>query len=188
MKRGRNQRRRQGVNINRAFDSNGPDVRIRGTANQIYDKYLALARDATSSGDRVKAENYLQHAEHYFRVIRSMQAAQQPPQVEASDGEGEQPSLGAGKERERRPREAASGDGPQAPRREQAESGGGGAKAEGDGADAAAAKSGNGLDESAVEAGEAPRRPRRRRPRRSTKPEGEEAASEIQESTEAAAS
>ena len=55
MKRGRNQRRRQGggPNPNRALDSNGPDVRIRGTAQQIYDKYLALARDAQSSGDRV---------------------------------------------------------------------------------------------------------------------------------------
>lgn len=81
MKRGRNQRRRPGgPNPNRALDSNGPDVRIRGTANQIYDKYLALARDASSSGDRVKAENYLQHAEHYFRVIRAMQPAQQPNQ------------------------------------------------------------------------------------------------------------
>ncbi|MEO1135299.1 MAG: DUF4167 domain-containing protein, partial [Pseudomonadota bacterium] len=49
MKRGRNQRRRQGPNPNRALDSNGPDVRIRGTANQIHDKYLALARDASSS-------------------------------------------------------------------------------------------------------------------------------------------
>ena len=79
MKRGRNQRRRQGggPNPNRALDSNGPDVRIRGTAQQIYDKYLALARDAQSSGDRVKAENYLQHAEHYFRVLRSVQGA--PP-------------------------------------------------------------------------------------------------------------
>ncbi len=82
MKRGRNQRRRQGVNPNRAYDSNGPDVRIRGTANQIYDKYLSLARDAASSGDRVKAENYLQHAEHYFRLIRSMQ----PNQATANDG------------------------------------------------------------------------------------------------------
>ena len=74
-KRGRNnhQRRRQGVNPNRALDSNGPDVRIRGTAQQIYDKYLTLARDATSGGDRVKAENYLQHAEHYFRVLRATQ-------------------------------------------------------------------------------------------------------------------
>ena len=58
------------------MDSNGPDVRIRGTANQIYDKYQTLARDAQSAGDRVKAENYLQHAEHYFRLIRSIQASQ----------------------------------------------------------------------------------------------------------------
>ncbi len=74
MKRGRNQRRRQGVNVNRALDSNGPDVRIRGTANQIYDKYQNLARDAASAGDRIKAESYLQHAEHYFRLIKSAQA------------------------------------------------------------------------------------------------------------------
>ena len=73
MKRGRNQRRRPGTNINRAMDSNGPEVRIRGTANQIYDKYLSLARDASSAGDRVKAENYFQHAEHYFRLIRAAQ-------------------------------------------------------------------------------------------------------------------
>jgi hypothetical protein len=79
MKRGRNhQRRRQGANPNRALDSNGPDVRIRGTAQQIYDKYQALARDAHSSGDRVKAENYLQHAEHYWRLLRSMQGPNAP--------------------------------------------------------------------------------------------------------------
>lgn len=93
MKRGRNQRRRQGVNINRALDSNGPDVRIRGTANQIYDKYLALARDATSSGDRVKAENYLQHAEHYFRLIRSIQPSM-PMNNDSMDADGDQPMVG----------------------------------------------------------------------------------------------
>ncbi|WP_428409787.1 DUF4167 domain-containing protein [Hyphococcus sp.] len=93
MKRGRNQRRRPGgANPNRALDSNGPDVRIRGTANQIYDKYQQLARDASSSGDRVKAENYLQHAEHYFRLIRSMQPAQQPNH-QGADAEGDQPSI-----------------------------------------------------------------------------------------------
>lgn len=51
------------------FDSNGPDVRIRGTAYQIVEKYQTLAKDAMSSGDRVLAENYLQHAEHYQRLI-----------------------------------------------------------------------------------------------------------------------
>lgn len=97
-KRGRNnhQRRRQGVNPNRALDSNGPDVRIRGTAQQIYDKYVALARDATSSGDRVKTENYLQHAEHYFRVLRSIQGPQAQPSDQSgdSDVDGDQPSIG----------------------------------------------------------------------------------------------
>ncbi len=53
------------------FDSNGPDVRIRGTAFQIVEKYMILAKDASASGDRVLAENYLQHAEHYQRLINS---------------------------------------------------------------------------------------------------------------------
>jgi hypothetical protein len=61
-------------NANRAFDSNGPDnVKVRGAAQHIFEKYQQLARDAGSSGDRVLQENYLQHAEHYFRVLRAMQ-------------------------------------------------------------------------------------------------------------------
>jgi hypothetical protein len=61
-------------NTNRAFDSNGPDgVKVRGAAQNVYEKYQQLARDAQTSGDRVIAENYLQHAEHYFRVMRAMQ-------------------------------------------------------------------------------------------------------------------
>lgn len=51
------------------FDSAGPDVRIRGNAYQVLEKYLALARDATAVGDRIAAENFYQHAEHYYRVI-----------------------------------------------------------------------------------------------------------------------
>ncbi len=51
------------------FESNGPDTRIRGTVNQVLEKYLALARDASSSGDYVSAENYFQHAEHYYRIL-----------------------------------------------------------------------------------------------------------------------
>ncbi len=105
MKRGRNQRRRQGggPNPNRALDSNGPDVRIRGTAQQIYDKYLALARDAQSSGDRVKAENYLQHAEHYFRVLRSVQGAapvSQFDQNQDGDLDGDQPGVSDQRDRQ----------------------------------------------------------------------------------------
>jgi len=67
-RRSRNNRR-NGNNRNQAFDSNGPEVRIRGTASQVYDKYCALAQDALSSGDKIIAENYFQHAEHYLRVM-----------------------------------------------------------------------------------------------------------------------
>ena len=58
-------------NRNQIFDSNGPDVRIRGTAHQVCEKYLALAKDASSVGDVVLAESYLQHAEHYQRIINT---------------------------------------------------------------------------------------------------------------------
>ncbi|MDF2367087.1 DUF4167 domain-containing protein [Sneathiella sp.] len=62
-----NNRRQNGGNRN--YDSNGPDGKIRGTANQVYDKYTALGSDAQTAGDRVAAESYFQHAEHYFRII-----------------------------------------------------------------------------------------------------------------------
>ena len=65
-----NNNRRSGTpNRNQTFDSNGPEVRIRGNANQVHEKYLNLARDAAASGDRVLAESYFQHAEHYFRIL-----------------------------------------------------------------------------------------------------------------------
>lgn len=64
-----NGQRRGFQNKNRVFDSNGPDVRIRGTAFQIVEKYQTLAKDASSTGDWVLAESYLQHAEHYQRMI-----------------------------------------------------------------------------------------------------------------------
>ncbi|MCO6180184.1 DUF4167 domain-containing protein [Ciceribacter sp. RN22] len=69
---------RKGANpLTRTYDSSGPDVKIRGTAQHIAEKYAALARDAQSSGDRVMAENYLQHAEHYNRIIAAAQAQMQ---------------------------------------------------------------------------------------------------------------
>ena len=69
------------LNRNHVFDSNGPDIRVRGTAQQLFEKYLQLGRDATSGGDRVMAEGYLQYAEHYFRVLNLMnQAAAQQGQ------------------------------------------------------------------------------------------------------------
>lgn len=61
--------RKTGHGPNRTYDSNGPDVKIRGTASHIYEKYQQLARDAQSAGDRIAAENYLQHAEHYYRLM-----------------------------------------------------------------------------------------------------------------------
>ncbi len=73
----------QPLNRNHVFDSSGPDVRLRGTAQQLFEKYLQLGRDATSGGDRVGAEGYFQHAEHYFRILGAMAAVQQqnqPPQ------------------------------------------------------------------------------------------------------------
>lgn len=68
---GQNNQRRTFTNKNKVFDSNGPDVRIRGTAYQIIEKYLTLAKDSASAGDRVLAESYLQYAEHYQRIISS---------------------------------------------------------------------------------------------------------------------
>jgi hypothetical protein len=63
--------RRGNSNRTQVFDSNGPDVRIRGTAHQVHEKYITLARDAGSAGDIVLAESYLQYAEHYQRVINN---------------------------------------------------------------------------------------------------------------------
>ena len=65
---------RRGQNpMTRVFESNGPDIKIRGTASHVAEKYVQLARDARSSGDPVAAENYYQHAEHYFRLIAAAQ-------------------------------------------------------------------------------------------------------------------
>jgi hypothetical protein len=91
------------------YESNGPDVKIRGTASHVAEKYLQLARDAQSSGDPIAAENYYQHAEHYFRLIAAAQEQfrqSQPyfqqqgeprgnlPDDGYDDGDNEQPSIG----------------------------------------------------------------------------------------------
>jgi hypothetical protein len=72
-KRMRGRNRKSHNPLTRVYESNGPDVKIRGTASHVAEKYLQLARDAQSSGDPVSAENYLQHAEHYFRLIAAAQ-------------------------------------------------------------------------------------------------------------------
>lgn len=78
------------------FDSNGPEGRIRGNAHQVMEKYLAMARDASSQGDRVMAENFYQHAEHYFRLINAYNQnnGQRRPQ-NLSTPAGDQAELGA---------------------------------------------------------------------------------------------
>ena len=96
------------LNRNHVFDSNGPDLRIRGTAQQLFEKYLQLGRDATSSGDRVMAEGYFQHAEHYFRILNAIaQATQQNqaqphhnaqrirPHMDGEQDDGGEPSSGS---------------------------------------------------------------------------------------------
>ena len=71
--RSRGRGRKPGNNANRSYESNGPDVKIRGNASHISEKYQQLARDAAASGDRIGAENYLQHAEHYYRLVLETQ-------------------------------------------------------------------------------------------------------------------
>src|SRR5246500_3844968 len=92
-----NNNNRRGQNpMTRVFESNGPDIKIRGTASHVAEKYVQLAGDARSSGDAVAPENYDQHAEHYFRLIaaaqeqfRQNQPQQQPrPDAEMTSEEG----------------------------------------------------------------------------------------------------
>lgn len=118
MKRQRGRGRKPGHHNspNRSFESAGPDVKVRGSATHVYERYLQLARDAASSGDRVVAENYLQHAEHYYRILRATQPLQPRPDTEhrypgdfdeGDDEEGEYEAEGYEAPREQQaPREA----------------------------------------------------------------------------------
>ena len=95
-RRGRGRGRNKVQNpLSRNYESNGPDVKIRGTAAHIAEKYASLARDALSSGDTVAGESYLQHAEHYNRIIMSNQT-QQPESLNGSGAEQSQPESSAG--------------------------------------------------------------------------------------------
>jgi hypothetical protein len=117
--RGRGNGRKHSNPRNHSFESNGPDVKVRGNAQQVVEKYLTLARDATSAGDRISAESYYQHAEHYYRILnanapndqqRSMapgddangmgmddDSADEMIEAEASDGNGEAQPNGNGR-------------------------------------------------------------------------------------------
>jgi hypothetical protein len=80
-----------------SFESNGPSVKIRGNAYQVFERYIAMAREAQASGDRVAAENLYQHAEHYFRIMNAQGDGQQhgqprpttPADLEMSGGDGQ---------------------------------------------------------------------------------------------------
>ncbi|MEJ0020827.1 MAG: DUF4167 domain-containing protein [Acetobacteraceae bacterium] len=110
------------LNRNHVFDSSGPDLRIRGTAQQLFEKYLQLGRDATGGGDRVMAESYFQHAEHYFRILNAMnQAAQQGGQQNGQQHTGtrrpygnEDPGQNGGEAEEMDGRAPGMGDQPEA--------------------------------------------------------------------------
>src|SRR6185437_905147 len=89
------------------FDSNGPNVKIRGNAYQVFERYVALAREAAAAGDRVAAENLYQHAEHYFRVMNAngeggfaqgQPRPTTPADTEMAPGEGEQPDTEDGQQ------------------------------------------------------------------------------------------
>lgn len=95
MRQGQQNRRGRGRNrkahhnpLTRSYESNGPDVKIRGTPSHIAEKYMSLARDALSSGDPVLAENYLQHAEHYNRIIMAFREQNIQQSGEAMNGAG----------------------------------------------------------------------------------------------------
>jgi hypothetical protein len=96
----RNQQNGIPLNRNHVFDSSGPEMRVRGTAQQLYEKYQQLARDASSSGDRVTGEAYYQHAEHYFRIINAINQAQgQPNGQQGGQPQGGQPYQQNGQDR-----------------------------------------------------------------------------------------
>jgi hypothetical protein len=100
-----NRNRPSGNNINRVFDSSGPEGKVRGTPQQIIDKYTQLARDAFLGNDRVAAENFQQHAEHYTRLLGEAQrdAEARRVQADAANRERQMRERDEREEREARP-------------------------------------------------------------------------------------
>ena len=86
--RGRGNGRKHSAPRNNSFDSNGPDVKVRGNAQQVVEKYLSLARDAALSGDRVNAESYYQYAEHYYRILNANAPNEQRPGTPSDEANG----------------------------------------------------------------------------------------------------
>lgn len=131
---------------NRPFESNGPDnVKIRGNAAQIYEKYMQYARDAQSSGDRVKSENLLQHAEHYYRIMAATMPREQRLQQEqnaqfgSSDDRDDEVSADAGKASDDGVSDDGADDGAEGAEAETVEARGGDVQGDDDGEEAAEA-------------------------------------------------
>ena len=103
--RGRGNGRKGGNSRNQSFESNGPEVKVRGNAQQVVEKYLTLARDASSTGDRVNAESYFQFADHYYRVMNANAASEQQrlSQGSAPEQDNETPATGVVSNRENNP-------------------------------------------------------------------------------------
>ena len=99
--RNRNQSRRNGngsPNKSNNFDSSGPDIRVRGNAIQVNEKYLALANDASTSGDRIKAEGFFQHAEHYYRVFMNANGGIDPRKTSSEESMAKEANINGSKD------------------------------------------------------------------------------------------
>ncbi len=105
----RNNNRQVGNVVNRVFDSSGPEGKVRGTPQQIIDKYNQLARDATLSNDRVAAENFQQHAEHYTRMLgealREQEARREQQEREQAERQQQQRERDREREEQRKQRQ-----------------------------------------------------------------------------------
>lgn len=88
--RNKNGRKSLGNIVNRVFESAGPEGKVRGTPQQIIEKYLTLSRDAQTAGDRIAAENFLQHAEHYIRLLAEAQREAAPRPEAGQQPQGQQ--------------------------------------------------------------------------------------------------
>ena len=114
--RSNNGKRSFGQGPNRSYESSGPGVKLRGTAAQVFEKYLALARDASSSGDRVASENFYQHAEHYYRLHSAVNAERKlKTESERAEEEDRQDEEGVAAEAREVPAPAAEAEVVEAP-------------------------------------------------------------------------
>lgn len=161
--RGRRSNNNNSNNPNRHYESNGPDVKIRGSAQQILDKYLQYARDAQTSGDRVNAENYFQHAEHYARIVAVQQSREKQRREERQQQQEEKAAAKA---------ESETGDNEETASTDEAAE----VQTDASGSDTDAlkvidAESGEGESKPASEDGEKPRRRRNYRKRSEEKAE-----------------